>query len=147
MSQHKRFDARLNVYVSAELQRKLEQIRDQRGPQATVPDVVRDAIRQYIDNEEEIIGSRRHFQRSLRDTVEAAKLELTWNSLILFAFIWQGTSPVVEATTHKQMPFKETLDRAVAFAGRNWLVLTEALGDGIEVAHKALQDELKKGTK
>ena len=76
MTPHKRFDARLNVYVSAELQRKLEQIRDQRGPQTTVPDIVRDAIRQYIDNEEVIIGSRRHFQRNLRETLEEAKFEL-----------------------------------------------------------------------
>ncbi len=50
MVEHKRFEARLNVYVSAELQRKLEQIRDQRGPRVTVPDIVREAIRLYIDN-------------------------------------------------------------------------------------------------
>jgi len=50
MVEHKRFEARLNVCVSAELQRKLEQIRDQRGPRVTVPDIVREAIRLYIDN-------------------------------------------------------------------------------------------------
>src|SRR5579864_3021652 len=143
MTQHKRFDARLNVYVSAELQRKLEQIRDQRGPQTTVPDIVRDAIRQYIDNEEEIIGSRRHFQRNLREALEEAKFELLWNNLVLMAFIWQGTSPVVNAVTQKVLPFRETFDRSVAFATNNRESMMKLIKDGIQTA---LKDEAKKET-
>jgi len=144
MNQRKRFDARLNVYVSAELQRKLEQIRDQRGPQTTVPDIVRDAIHQYIENEEEIIGSRRHFQRNLREALDEAKFELLWTNLILLAFIWQGTSPVVSATTQKALPFKDTFDRSVAFAAANWEGLLAMMKDSIELA---VQREAKQEAK
>ncbi len=120
MSEPKRFDARLNVYVTAAMQHKLEQLRDQRGPQITVPDLVREAIRQYLDNEEEIIGSRRHFQRGLRETVMLAKDELLWNNLVTLGFLWQLQSPVLAATTKQSLNFREVFDKALAFASRSW---------------------------
>lgn len=129
---HKRFDARLNIYVSAEVQRKLEQLRDQRGPRATVPDLVREAIRQYIDNEEDIIGSRRHFQRSLRDTVEAAERDLLWNDLVTLAFVWQMLNPILTATTRQQVSFKEAWDRALTFAQRSGTPYLNTLEDALD---------------
>ncbi len=132
MPDHKRFEARLNVYVSSELQRKLEQIRDQRGPKVTVPDLVREAIRLYIDNEEEIIGSRRHFQRGLRETIADAKAELFWNQLVMLGFFWQLQSPVLTATTQQQPTFKEIYDKALAFASRAGEPYLKALEAAIE---------------
>ena len=134
MVEHKRFEARLNIYVSAELQRKLEQIRDQRGPRVTVPDIVRKAIRLYIDNEEEVIGSRRHFQRGLRESIDAAKSELQWNNLVTLAFLWQLQSPVFTATTQQQISFKETFDKSLGFATRSWEPLLKALDRATEQA-------------
>ena len=134
MVEHKRFEARLNVYVSAELQRKLEQIRDQRGPRVTVPDIVREAIRLYIDNEEEIIGSRRHFQRGLRESIDATKSELQWNNLVTLAFLWQLQQLVFTATTQQQISFKETFDKSLAFATRSWEPLLKALARATEQA-------------
>ncbi len=132
--EHKRFDARLNVYVSLEIQRKLEQLRDQRGPQTTVPDLVREAIRLYIDNEEEIIGSRRHFQRGLRETIDATKSELLWNDLVTLAFMWQMLNPILNATTKQQTSFKEAWDRALAFAHRSGMPYLKTLEDAIRQA-------------
>lgn len=129
---HKRFDARLNIYVSAEVQRKLEQLRDQRGPRATIPDLVREAIRQYIDNAEDIIGSRRHFQRSLRDTVEAAERDLLWNDLVTLAFVWQMLNPILNATTKQQVSFKEAWDRALTFSQRSGTPYLKTLEDALE---------------
>jgi Arc/MetJ-type ribon-helix-helix transcriptional regulator len=134
VADHKRFEARLNVYVSAEMQRKLEQLRDQRGPQTTVPDVVREAIRLYIDNEEEIIGSRRHFQRSLREHLDSAKTELFWTDLVMLAFVWQLLHPVLNATTKNQVTFKETWDRALSFAQRSGTPYLKTLEDALEQA-------------
>ena len=132
MVEHKRFESRLNVYISAELQRKLEQIRDQRGPKVTVPDIAREAIRMYIDNEEEIIGSRRHFQRGLRETIDGAKDELLWNNLVTLAFLYQLQSPVLAATTQKQIPFKEAFDKAIAYATKMSDPLMKAVQQAIE---------------
>jgi len=132
MVEHKRFDARLNIYVSAELQRKLEQIRDQRGPKVTVPDIVREAVRMYIDNEEEVIGSRRHFQRNLRDSIGAAKDELLWNNLVMLAFLWQLQSPVTSATTKQKISFKETYDNSISFATKSWEPFLKQLQDAME---------------
>jgi hypothetical protein len=144
MAQNKRFDARLNVYVSTEVQRKLEQIRDQRGPQTTVPDIVREAIRSYIDNEEEIIGSRRHFQRNLRDTVDATKFQLLWSQVLTLAFVWQSISPVVSVATKQTPQFRDIFQRALEFAIRNWDPMITAMSEG---AQGAFDDIAKKEEK
>jgi len=132
MSEPKRFEARLNVYVTAAMQHKLEQLRDQRGPQVTVPDLVREAIRQYLDNEEEIIGSRRHFQRGLRETISLAKDELLWNNLVTLGFLWQLQSPVLKATTQQAVSFRDVSDKALSFASRSWEPLLKETEAAIE---------------
>ena len=132
MTAQKRFESRLNVYVSAELQRKLEQIRDQRGPKVMVPDIVREAIRLYIDNEEEIIGSRRHFQRGLRETIDNARDELLWNNLVTLAFLYQLQSPVLTVTAKKQISFKEAFDTALAYATKMSHPMMNAVQQAIE---------------
>jgi Arc/MetJ-type ribon-helix-helix transcriptional regulator len=143
MVERKRFEARLNVYVSAELQRKLEQVRDQRGPRVTVPDLVREAIRQYLDNEEEIIGSRRHFQRGLRETIDAAKEELLWSQLVTIGFLWQFQNPVLAATAKQQLSFRDAWDKALAFASRSGKPFLQALDEALEQAFivKPMEDK------
>lgn len=127
MSDQKKYDYRLNVYVTHELQHKLEQIRDQRGPKVTVPDIVREALRQYVDQEEDIIGSRRHFQRHLREVIESAKQELLWNQLVLLALVWQGNATLMGTTTTPYVPFRESFEQALLFAVRNWKPLVSTL--------------------
>ena len=139
MTEHKRFEARLNVYISAELQRKLEQIRDQRGPKVTVPDIVREAVRLYIDNEEEIIGSRRHFQRNLRDSITTAELELMWTQSLLLAFQWQSVHSM-----NSTMSFREALEKATDFAKRNWKSMSEAMLTAQKVIAAEVEEEAKK---
>ncbi len=71
-----RYPKRLTVYVTQELLHKLEQLRDQRSPKDTIPDVVREALRAYVDEQEQIIGSRRHFQKVLREDIRALYQDL-----------------------------------------------------------------------
>ena len=142
MVEHKRFESRLNVYISAELQRKLEQIRDQRGPKVTVPDIVREAIRLYIDNEEEIIGSRRHFQRGLRENIDTVKDEILWNNLITLAFMWHMQTPLLTAVNRQQPTFKEVLDKSLAITTKSGEPFMKALQTAIEQAIDGLKERL-----
>lgn len=127
MPDQKKYDYRLNVYVTFELQHKLEQIRDQRGPKVTVPDIVREALRLYVDQEEDIIGSRRHFQRHLREVIESVKDELLWNQLVLLALVWQGNATLLGAIKTPHVPFKDSFEQALLFAVRNWEPLVSIL--------------------
>ena len=131
MTNRKRFLKRLNIYVTAEMQRKLEQIRDQRGPQESVPDVVREAIRVFMDDQEQLIGSRRHFQKGLRDEISAEKQELTklisnlqndstWGHIFTLALIAQSLVPILSRVTGQPVTVHGLLDQALKEATQDW---------------------------
>ncbi len=131
MTDHKRYPKRLNVYVTAEMQRKLEQVRDQRGPQTSVPDVVREAIRLYIDDQEEIIGSRRHFQKTLREEIDQAKTEIiehlemtqvesNWNHVFSLVLISHSLAPLISRLTGQPTTFDTLLRQAMPPAMQHW---------------------------
>ncbi len=131
MTNRKRFLKRLNIYVTTEMQRKLEQIRDQRGPQESVPDVVREAIRVFMDDQEQIIGSRRHFQKGLRDEMNAEKRELiklvsqlqnedTWGHILILALIAQSMAPILSRVTGQPVSVQGLLDQALKQTTRDW---------------------------
>lgn len=143
MADKKKYDYRLNVYVTAELQRKLEQVRDQRGPKVTVPDIVREALRQYLDYEEDVIGSRRHFQRNLREALDDTTAELTWQQIVLLAFVWQNTSALATALKAPVPPFKDSFQRALSFVVMHWQPLTDALASNHAELQKGLEENNK----
>jgi Arc/MetJ-type ribon-helix-helix transcriptional regulator len=118
LKNRKRYNHRLNVYVTAEMARKLEQLRDNRGAGTTVPDVVREALRLYIDEQESIIGSRRHFGRTLREEIQSAKEELAWLSYVLLVMSGQTLSALYSkgGTSH---PAKDFVARARQYTAEN----------------------------
>lgn len=132
MPTHTKYPKRLNVYVTAEMQRKLTQIRDQRGPQVTVPDVVREAIRLYVDDQEQIIGSRRHFQKTLREEIELAQRVITWNQIVLMVMVSHWLSPVVSAVSKQPLSGRDLFVKAMSQAANEWASYQAALDLGLE---------------
>jgi|GEM_PF-4362297 len=53
------------------------------GNDRYVGDVIREAIRQYVDDRGEITGSRRYFTGRFRDEVQALRRELGWHLSLL----------------------------------------------------------------
>lgn len=47
-----------------------------------VGDVIREAVRQYVDDRGEITGSRRYFTGRFRDEVHALRRELAWHQTL-----------------------------------------------------------------
>jgi len=52
------------------------------GNDRQVGEVIREAIRQYLDNQGEITGSRRYFTGRFRDEVHALRRELAWHQTL-----------------------------------------------------------------
>ena len=49
------------------------------GSNRQMADVIREAIRQYLDDQGELTGSRRYFTGRFRDEVHALRRELSWH--------------------------------------------------------------------
>lgn len=63
----------------------LAQIVSRQPRDVTEAEIIREAIRRYIDEQEDIIGSRKHFQKSLQDRVERLEAALAFHlNVILY---------------------------------------------------------------
>jgi hypothetical protein len=145
MPDHHRYPKRLNIYITAEMQRKLIQVRDGRGPQATVPEVVREALRVFLDDQEQVIGSRRHFQKTLREEIETAQDALSWNQIVIINMLSQWLSPLVSAVTRQQFTAQDLFVKALTQASQDWPAYHAALNKGQQQAYEvALKDSERK---
>lgn len=52
------------------------------GTKRQVADVIREALREHLDNQGEIAGSRRYFSGRFRDEVHALRSELSWHQTL-----------------------------------------------------------------
>ena len=62
-----------SITMTQEMRDRLALLVSKQPRDTTEADIIREAIRLYLDNQEDIIGSRKHFQKSLQDRLD--KLE------------------------------------------------------------------------
>jgi predicted DNA-binding protein len=62
-----------SITMTQEMRDRLALLVSKQPRDTTEADLIREAIRLYLDNQEDIIGSRKHFQKSLQDRLD--KLE------------------------------------------------------------------------
>jgi len=70
----------------------------------TEADLMREAIRRYLDEQADLIGSRRHFQRSFQNRLDALEASLTFHLTLLTFLIAPDDEAlreaIVQARTH-----------------------------------------------
>ena len=74
---------RRSISMTPEMRQLLAQITAKHGRDVTENDIIRDAIRHYLDQQADVVGSRRHFQRSLQVRLDRLESTLTFQMLIL----------------------------------------------------------------
>ncbi|MBN8637373.1 MAG: hypothetical protein J0M07_18760 [Anaerolineae bacterium] len=72
-----------SVSMSEEMHTLLMQIATKRGRDITEAHLIREAIRQFLDEQTAIVGSRRHFQKSLQARLDHLEDTLTFQLHIL----------------------------------------------------------------
>jgi hypothetical protein len=63
-----------------------------------VAEVIRVAIREYLDNQGELTGSRRYFTGRFRDEVHAMRQELSWNLTLMTILLVELLSFLIRHT-------------------------------------------------
>ena len=69
--------------MTPEMRELLAQLASKEPRSTTESDLIREAIRYYLDEQEDIIGSRRHFQKSLQDRLDKLEAALSFHLNIL----------------------------------------------------------------
>ncbi|MBK8138298.1 MAG: ribbon-helix-helix protein, CopG family [Chloroflexi bacterium] len=78
---------RRSINITPEMRDLLAQLAAKQGRDVTESDLIRDAIRQYLDQQADLVGSRRHFQKSLQERLDALEGTLTFHLHILISLV------------------------------------------------------------
>ncbi len=74
---------RRSISMTPEMHDLLAQLVAKRGREVKEVDLIREAIRRYLDAEADVVGSRRHFQRTLQARLDRLENTLTFQMHIL----------------------------------------------------------------
>jgi Arc/MetJ-type ribon-helix-helix transcriptional regulator len=100
---------RRSLSTTPEMRDRLAQLVSKQPRDVTEADLIREAIRLYLDNQEDIIGSRRHFQRSLQERLDRLEGALAFQLNVLI-YLLAALEPVESA---------ERIAEAILAAGRD----------------------------
>ena len=72
-----------SITMTQEMRDRLALLVSKQPRDTTESDLIREAIRLYLDNQEDIIGSRKHFQKSLQDRLDRLESVLAFHLNVL----------------------------------------------------------------
>ncbi len=93
------YSIRYSVSVSSEMDERLKQILGKQDRRTSMNDLVRLALRQYIDDQEDVIGSRRHFSKSLQNRVDDLEGLVVFYLNVLIFLLASSLAVLIQATT------------------------------------------------
>jgi len=74
---------RRSITMTQEMRDRLALLVSKQPRDTTEADVIREAVRLYLDNQEDIIGSRKHFQKSLQERLDKLEAGLAFHLNVL----------------------------------------------------------------
>lgn len=74
---------RRSLSMTPEMAERLSQIAKSKPRNITEADLIREAIRRYLDEQEDLTGSRKHFQRSFRERIDQLEATMTFQLNVL----------------------------------------------------------------
>src|SRR5690349_18705851 len=94
-----KYTVRYTVIVTQDMDDKLELILKRQDRSVSKSDLLRTAIRQYLDEQEDLIGSRRHFSKSLQNRLDQIDGQLIFYLNILIYLLAAGLAVLLQAVT------------------------------------------------
>ena len=74
---------RRSLSLTPEMAGRLRQIASTKPRSVTEADLIREAIRRYLDEQADLTGSRKHFQRSFRQRIDQLEATVTFQLNVL----------------------------------------------------------------
>jgi Arc/MetJ-type ribon-helix-helix transcriptional regulator len=104
---HIEYPERLSVQITTAMDDRLEQVA--RGRDEPKAEVVRAALRAYLDEQEDIIGSRKHFTKAFGRRIDQVERLL----MVLLSLDLDIKHMLVERLTKQEIAIDTLLDKAI----------------------------------
>ncbi len=88
---------RRSLAMTPAMRDRLAQLVSKQPRNVTEADLIRQAIRQYLDEQEDLIGSRKHFQKSLRERIDQLESALAFHLNVLIHLLASDETHLREA--------------------------------------------------
>jgi Arc/MetJ-type ribon-helix-helix transcriptional regulator len=124
---------RRSVAMTPQLRARLQQLLDKQGKEVTEADLIRQAIREFLDQQEDIAGSRAHFRKTFQGRIDELQTDLTFRLDVLLALLAQGLALMLPVFTEQSITAAELIQAAIVTARRE----SEAIQAQIDAVRKS----------
>ncbi len=124
---------RRSVAMTPQLRARLEQLLDKQGKDVTEADLIRQAIREFLDRQEDIAGSRAHFRKAFQGRIDELQTELTFHLDVLLTLLAYGLAVMLPVFTEQPITAAELIQAAIVAARRE----TETIQAQIDAVRKS----------
>lgn len=109
---------RRSVAMTPQLRARLQQLIDKQDKEITEADLIRQAIREYLDRQEDITGSKAHFRRTFRARIDELDTALTFRLDVLLALVAHGLAIMLPVFTEQPITAAELIQAAILSAAQ-----------------------------
>jgi len=129
MARERTLTVQRTVYMTPEMWDYLGQLANKRGRDCNENVLIREAVRNFIDGQSDVLSSRRHFQKSFQERIDQLEERVTATHTrdsqtvvfylhILIQLAAFSMAHLVSAVTRKEITAQQLLQRAVIDARR-----------------------------
>lgn len=110
---------RRSLAMTQEMRDRLQQLLSKRGREVSESDLIREAIRRLLDEQEDLIGSRRHFQKSFQDRVDRLEYAHAFQLNVLIYLLALALAQMLPHFTKERVSVPLLLQQAIIAARRD----------------------------
>lgn len=107
---------RRSIAMTPQLRARLQQLLAKQGKEVTEADLIRQAIREFLDQQEDIAGSRAHFRKTFQGRIDELQAELIFHLDVLVALLAYGLAVMLPAFTEQPITAAELIQAAIVAA-------------------------------
>lgn len=108
--------ARRTINMTPQLQARLRQVAETGPRNITEADLIRQAIREFLDRQEDIVGSRTHFRKTFQDRTDRLQADLEFHLHVIIALLAHGLAIMLPVFTEQPITPLELIQAAIISA-------------------------------
>jgi Arc/MetJ-type ribon-helix-helix transcriptional regulator len=113
------YTTRRSVAMTPQLRARLQQLLAKQGKDVTEADLIRQAIREFLDRQEDLTGSRAHFRKTFQARIDTLDAALTFRLDVLLALVAHGLAVMLPVFTEQPITPQELIQAAIVAAARD----------------------------
>jgi len=116
---------RRSIAMTPHMRLRLQQLLEKETRDITEADLIRQAIREFLDRQEDITGSRAHFRKTFRIRIDDLEASLAFRMDVLIALVAHGLAVMLPIFTEQPITPEELIQAAIIAAVQNSKTLQE----------------------